>query len=52
MTMSRNAKGVAQFEVTVRGHDPAESHMEAKRIYDALAAAYPYPDTNGSTRDA
>jgi len=48
VSMSRNAKGVAQFEVTVRGPDPADCHSEAERIYDALCAAYPYPTTNGS----
>jgi hypothetical protein len=45
--MSRNARGVVQFSVTVRGADPSDCHSEAERLFDALNAAYPYPDTNG-----
>lgn len=42
VTISRNAKGVVQFEVTVRGFDPGDALSEAERITDHLSAAYPY----------
>lgn len=49
VTISRNAKGVFQFEVTVRGGDVLVCHDEAERIANTLAASYPYPEatTNG-----
>lgn len=48
VTISRNAKGVAQFEVTVRGTDAAACQDEAEKIFDALSLGYPYPvSTNG-----
>ncbi len=50
VTISRNAKGVAQFEVTVRGHDEDICEIKAQAIYDALVARFPYPaSTNGGT---
>lgn len=46
--ISRNAKGVAQFAVTVRGHDLAVVLDKATDAFDALSAAYPYAtDENG-----
>lgn len=47
VTISRNAKGVVQFEVTVRGFDPGDCLSEAERITDHLTATYPYPSENG-----
>lgn len=49
VTISRNAKGVAQFEVTVRHTDIFACEQEARRIYDDLTTNYPYPATNGGT---
>lgn len=49
VTISRNAKGVAQFEVTVRGLDADRCRSEARAIYEQLCIVYPYPDTNGAT---
>lgn len=43
VTISRNAKGVAQFDVTVRGADVAACHTKAQAIYDTLVAAHQYP---------
>lgn len=46
ITISRNAKGDAQFEVTVRSGDSpeiqtaADAHAEAVRIFDALSLTY------------
>jgi hypothetical protein len=45
--LTRNAKGHVQFTVTVRAGTAQDSASEAQRIFDALNAAYPYP--NGST---
>ena len=42
-TISRNAKGVAQFEVVVRGIDPFECASTAQTIYEQLAQDFPYP---------
>jgi hypothetical protein len=47
--ITRNAKGVAQFEVTVRGYDVTEVLAQARAIYVALEQAMPYPETNGGT---
>ncbi len=46
VTVSRNAKGVAQFEVTVRGFTIEDVLTEARAAFDILAVAYPYE--NGS----
>ena len=40
--LSRNAKGVAQFTVTVRGHDLAVALEQAQTSYDQLVEKYPY----------
>jgi hypothetical protein len=47
VSVSRNAKGAAQFDVTVRGPDAAECLTEARRLYDVLVAAYPYANGVG-----
>ena len=47
VTITRNAKGVAQFEVTVRSADYGEAQAAARRLFDALCSDYPYPATNG-----
>lgn len=44
VTISRNAKGVFQFEVTVRGADADACASEAERLANELAAAHPYPE--------
>lgn len=45
--ITRNAKGVAQFEVTVRGYDLDEVLTDAQNAFAALASALPYPE-NGA----
>jgi hypothetical protein len=45
--ISRNAKGVAQFEVVVRGPDAGACLLEAQALYNDLCRNYPYPVTNG-----
>ena len=47
VTLSRNAKGVAQFEVVVRGPNISEVHAMAKNIYNMLAASCPYYPYSG-----
>lgn len=47
--IARNAKGVAQFEVTVRGHDLGEVLSLAWQAYADLDVKLPYPETNGGT---
>jgi hypothetical protein len=47
--ITRNAKGVAQFEVTVRGYDLNEVLELALGVYSELEIALPYPETNGGT---
>lgn len=50
VTLSRNARGATQIEVTVRSGDSpaietaADAHAEAVRIYDALRLSYPDSD--------
>jgi hypothetical protein len=47
VTLSRNARGATQIEVTVRSGDSEtivtadDAHAEAVRIYDALRLSYP-----------
>lgn len=41
--LTRNAKGVTQIALTVRGADPAEVVASATELYDALRARYPLP---------
>ena len=45
--ISRNAKGVHQYEVTVRGYDLAEVLAEAFSAQRKLDVALPYPE-NGA----
>lgn len=47
VTITRNAKGVFQFEVTVRGPDVFEAYNLAETTTRSLVALYPYPETNG-----
>lgn len=49
VTISRNAKGVAQFEVTVRGANVEACEAEAILVYERLVDLWPYPVTNGGT---
>lgn len=50
VTLTRNAKGVTQIEVTVRTGDddalatPRDAEREAVEIYERLRATYPMPD--------
>ena len=51
--ITRNAKGVAQFTVTVRGYGLNEVADQARRIYGQLETAHPYPSeptTNGGEK--
>lgn len=43
VTISRNAKGVAQFEVTVRGGDASACLIDAEDIFAYLERRFPYP---------
>jgi hypothetical protein len=45
--ITRNAKGVAQFEVTVRGYDVDEVCAQALAIFTGLSVSLPYPE-NGA----
>jgi hypothetical protein len=47
VTITRNAKGVFQFEVTVRGGDENACLNEADNIATWLVDRYPFPATNG-----
>jgi hypothetical protein len=47
--ITRNAKGVAQFEVTVRGYDLNEVLTQAWSAFAELDVKLPYPETNGGT---
>ena len=46
--ITRNAKGVAQFEVTVRGYDLSDVLAKAQEAFSALETALPYPDNGGT----
>lgn len=43
VSLSRNAKGVAQFEVTARGTVLDDVLAEARAAFEILAEAHPYP---------
>lgn len=47
LEMTRNAKGVLQFTVTVRGHDLDAVMRQGRQAYAAIDAQYPYPAANG-----
>ena len=49
VTISRNAKGIAQFEVTVRSTSWEDALQMARDGFEDLCAAYPYPAVNGGT---
>jgi hypothetical protein len=49
VTITRNAKGVAQFEVVVRNADPAEAQRIATEVYNDLVFRYPHPDNGKPT---
>lgn len=46
--LTRNAKGVCQWTVTVRGHNLDAVLKSAQATYETLVTAYPYPSENGS----
>lgn len=48
VTISRNAKGVAQFEVTVRGESVQGCLADALVVFGQIEAVHPYPATNGA----
>lgn len=45
--ITRNARGVVQFTVTVRGTDLDAVITSAEQTFGQLAGRFPYPDTNG-----
>jgi hypothetical protein len=47
VTVGRNARGVIQFEVTVRHESAVTARDVAAALADELISLYPYPDTNG-----
>ena len=57
VTLSRNARGVTQIEVTVRTGDDgsiktaADAKAHAQTLYDQLRSAYPMPDGNTGAVD-
>lgn len=44
VSITRNAKGVRQWDIVVRGHDIAACEAQAVAIDARLNALYPYPD--------
>ncbi len=51
VTISRNARGVFQFEVTVRGPDVDACYLAADKITEQLIYTRPYPEANGGTAE-
>jgi hypothetical protein len=47
ITVARNARGVFQFEVTLRGADLAALQATADAVVSELVEKWPYPVTNG-----
>lgn len=45
--ISRNAKGIAQFSISVRGSDLDSVLYSAVDKFDFLSDRYPYPAANG-----
>jgi hypothetical protein len=43
LSLTRNAKGVTQIELTGRSHDLAELVASVTELYDTLRARYPLP---------
>lgn len=48
VSISRNARGVSQFEIVVRGPNPDDCRATAQRIFAMLEGDHPYPTTNGT----
>ena len=44
VTISRNARGIYQFEVTVRHESAVTARDVAAQLADELASLYPYPN--------
>lgn len=42
--LARNAKGVVQIDLTVRGHDLAAVLAEAREAFDTLTTTYPFQE--------
>lgn len=49
LELTRNAKGVVQFTVTVRGHDLDDVLESGRATYDKLNERYPYSVNGGGT---
>lgn len=47
VTVTRNARGIFQFEVTVRGPSADLCQTQAEAIAAELVTAYPYPSNGG-----
>jgi hypothetical protein len=47
VTISRNARGIIQFEVTVRHESALTAREVAVVLADELASLYPYPNGDG-----
>ena len=52
VTLTRNAKGLTQFEVVVRDPDPNAAYRKGRELYDALEQLYPYPNGTKGENDA
>lgn len=50
--ISRNAKGVAQFAVTVRGYDLLAVLAQAEETFVSLERVFPYEDTGSDPSTA
>ncbi len=50
VSLTRNARGLVQIDVTARGDDIHEAEARAVAVYERLRALYPYPEApnNGS----
>jgi hypothetical protein len=49
--ITRNARGIVQFSVTVRGYDLDDVLSDAVTAAGVLDVRYPYPDANGGTAE-
>ncbi len=47
VTVARNARGVFQFEVTVRGSNIHTCDLVASEVVSGLIERFPFPATNG-----
>jgi len=48
VSLSRNARGIVQIEVTLRGDDAGKTAADAIRLFESLHARYPYPEATGN----